>query len=601
MRKKIINTNAKINRFGYIGYDMPEVIKNKLQMHDLFKDKEVEVATEQDLFSLINGLKKGKYDYIIIPAKNENNEINDMFLSLISRLTSDGINEIGMIIGQMSYHHHSLTSNELGNVTENPIDSFKSGNTTSTYHISDEPADNIFTNKIEYRIFKLNNYKTSPFTRFGIWLLKKNHLKKILGWSSGVVAFAMLVFLVLRLIPSIKEKIEEISILVELIATTIIIILQLILRLANTEETIKRKLITGYWIYYSLEETDSNMNFVPKGFRTRLVQISDIDDRLTFKCKFAGDDQIFFATDTLTFEYDQSLQMGRGFYYYTSNIQNNKKRRAEGTCRFEGETTKSNQIMAMNGWFFSRGTLLTGKVLYLRISKNDYEDLQKSLTFYDLNNTRDDHLIIGVYGGIASNTDLAAHDEEIIEKIVADISHKDKMFSDLLKNKAVNELIEYCYFNNIKDMKRALTNHQIDYALIPTANRGRVIAEHNIFEDEAFTNVFSKSLEIKYVLGTIGDQMKITNDTIFYGHSQSRIQCQSFIKNNTFIETSSSAQAALNMSKGYYGNNSVVICNETALNYYHLRPLLDSNGQRIDPYQDSEKNLTAFTIYRMID
>ncbi len=130
-------------------------------------------------------------------------------------------------------------------------------------------------------------------------------------------------------------------------------------------------------------------HFVPKGFHTRLVEISNRGGNLSFKCKFAGEDQIFFATDTLTFDYELSSQIGRGFYYYTSNILNNDVRRAEGTCRFEGETVKSNQIMTMNGWFFSRGTALKGRVRYFRISKKDYYQLQHSLTFYRLGNQKD--------------------------------------------------------------------------------------------------------------------------------------------------------------------------------------------------------------------
>lgn len=582
--------------FGYIGYDSKEVIKSKLLNHDLFCHQDININDEQDLFSLINGLKSEKYDYIIIPAKNEDNEINDIFLSLISRLEIERINEIGMIIGEMHYHYHSLSSS--GNATANPIDSFKSGSNTSTYNISSNDDENDLEKKIEYRIFKLNKYKTPLITRFGVWLLKNNHFKMILGLSSGFVAVAMFVFLIFRMIPSIDEKLEEISIMVELIATAIIIVLQLILRFANTEENIKRQLITGYWVYYSIEETDANQNFVPKGFRTRLVHISDVDDRLTFKCKFAGDDQVFFATDTLTFDYDQSLQMGRGFYYYTSNIQNNKKRRAEGTCRFEGEVNGNNQIMMMNGWFFSRGTSLTGKVLYYRISEEDYNQLQKSLTFYDLNNTRDNHVIIGVYGCKESNTDLAAHSEDVITQILDDAITHNAAYKDIVQKHSYNEIIEFCYFDTIKDMKHAILSRRIDYAIVPTANRGQVIEQHSSFFDHDLINIYQKEMEIKYVLGTLENNYNINEETVFYGHQQSYIQCRSFIKNHPYINTSSSSEAALNMSKGYYGHNSVVLCNENALHYYHLKPVVDENNNYIKPYQESVKNITTFTVFK---
>ena len=570
---------------GYIGFDEIKDIEESLKNHLFFQDKTFHIHEESDLFVMLSKLRNEEYDYIIIPSRNEENEINDLFLSLISRIDIEGINEIGMLLGKLHYETKTMTFDETVNSNVQAMDRFKRGNQLSTYQISQDEKENKEEIQIEYRIFKKNLYETPKNIKFGIWLLKNDRLKHFIEFSSGFVVFAMLIFLAFRLIPSVNEELEQISILVELFATITMVLLQLILRIADTEESIKRKMIVGHWIYYSLEETDAKGKFVPKGFRTRLVEISDNGGNLSFKCKFEGEDEIFFATDTLTFDYDISSQMGRGFYYYTSNIVNNDGKRAEGTCRFEGETIKNNQIMTMNGWFFSRGTSLTGKVRYFRITEKDYHDLQSSMSFYKLNIKKDERLIIGVYGCEASNTDVASKDEEIKQAI---FNHHKEVCP-----------LEYAFFEDIDALKRALNVHQVDYIIVPSENRGNIIKSHDIFEKEKYENVFSKEMDIYYYLAVEDGNLVLDEHTTFYGHKQSLEQCKKFIKNRPTIEEASSSRAALNMSKGYYQKNAVVLCNEEAIRKYHLTYLKDENDFPINPYLEDVPNRTKFVVYHL--
>ncbi len=576
---------SKDCEIGYIGFDKTEDIEASLKNHQLFYERKVNIHEEKDLLVLLKKLKEKQYDYILVPSRNQENEINDLFLTLISRIDIEGINEIGMILGKMTYQTKSVLKDTSLEMQKNALGNFKNKEKICSYKISEKEEENNQEIPMEYRIFKRNEYETSKFTKFGIWLLKNNRLKHILEFLSGFVVFAMLVFLIFRLIPSINEQLEKISILVELIATVIIVLLQLILRIADTEEAIKRKMIVGYWVYYSFEETDSNGKTVPKGFKTRLVEISDKGGNLSFKCKFEGEDEIFFATDTLTFDYDISSQMGRGFYYYTSNVINNNGKRAEGTCRFEGETIQNNQIMTMNGWFFSRGTALTGKVKYFRISERDYLDLQLSLSFYESNISHDDKIRIGVFGMEASNTDMAAKDEEILEKIKEDSKRKKDSY-------------EYVYYESIDDLKSALISRQMDYVIVPLKNRDNIIKEHDIFDSRRFEEVYEKNFEIEYYLGVKDENLPIDENTIFYGHSQSLLQCEEFLKHHKTIKESSSSRAAYNLCNGYYPNNAVVLCNFEAIKKYHLF-FLKKDGKRLDPYLSSLPNITTFCVYTL--
>ncbi len=98
-------------------------------------------------------------------------------------------------------------------------------------------------------------------------------------------------------------------------------------------------------------------------------------------------------------------------------------------------------------------------------------------------------------------------------------------------------------------------------------------------------------MEIHYCLGTTNANLIINDETKFYGHIQSYEQCRTFIGEHEFIEESSSSRAAINMSKGFYSNNSVIICNKVAIDRYHLVCLKDSEGKLINPYLDQEKTL----------
>ncbi len=87
-------------------------------------------------------------------------------------------------------------------------------------------------------------------------VIKKNGIKRFLEIASTLLVVVLFGFLIFRLVPQFEEIIGDLSTWVELVATSLIILFQIILKIANTEEVIKRKLLVGYWIYYSLEEVD---------------------------------------------------------------------------------------------------------------------------------------------------------------------------------------------------------------------------------------------------------------------------------------------------------------------------------------------------------
>ncbi len=167
----------KTIHIGYIGFNSCDEMKNNLLIHPLFENQKFKVFEEQELTGLLHKLKDDQYDYIIIPSKNKRNEINDMFLSLISRLDIEQINEIGMLICDINYYDSASTYDETSTIKEKPIDSFKGKKRIRTYHISKDASENKQIESIEYRIFKRNEYKTNIFTRFGIWLLKRMVLR----------------------------------------------------------------------------------------------------------------------------------------------------------------------------------------------------------------------------------------------------------------------------------------------------------------------------------------------------------------------------------------------------------------------------------------
>ena len=69
-------------------------------------------------------------------------------------------------------------------------------------------------------------------------------------------------------------------------------------------------------------------------------------------------------------------------------------------------TPKNMPIMMMDGWFFSRGTSLTGTVKFFRVSKEDFLMVQQSVGNASIKKD-ETKVVVGVYGAPYSNTDLA--------------------------------------------------------------------------------------------------------------------------------------------------------------------------------------------------
>ena len=137
----------------------------------------------------------------------------------------------------------------------------------------------------------------------------------------------------------------------------------------------------------------------------------------------------------LAIKNDAQMVKSDYFYYYSSNKQ---ARRAEGTCRFEGIAPKNKPIMMMDGWFFSRGTSLTGTVKFFRVSKEDFLLLQQSVGNASIKKD-ETKIVVGVYGAPFSNTDLAYKTH-----LIKELSHVEH-----LENK---HLVPH-YFHTLEEMK----------------------------------------------------------------------------------------------------------------------------------------------------
>ncbi len=440
----------------------------------------------------------------------------------------------------------------------------------SEYQFSSDGKINEY---LEYKIFQKSTYHPSFFDRAFIFLFADGLLSKILGSLLVIGAFA---FIILGFVVE-KDILDKITLWVSLSTACF----QFIIYILDLKEKARMRLIRGYWIYYSFEERKSASSFVPKGFKTRIMKIDQFDDEMNISCKVEGEDNIFFSTNNVNFEYSPRTRMGKGFYEYVTNVRNNMGKRAEGVCRYQGKREKNSPFTSMDGWFSSRGTEITGRVKYVRVTKEEYETLQKSNGYY-ANQFENDHLfLVGVYGDECSNTDLVA--KNYVQ------GHLDNMQKE----------VSYVYFETIQSMFDSFKNHKIDIAVVPERNRGKAIIGHQMFV-EKFTSfkVDEIHFHVKYLLASAKENYRLNENTIFIGHQQSIEQCASFIQNRQTVRMSSSSHAARELKFFAHPERYVAICNEDAQRYYHLYPVKDEEGKVIDPYIDSIENITIFSIYR---
>ena len=553
---------------GYIGFESNIKMKERLLRHPLFENKEIEVILASDLSDLVYLYRNKKIDYLIVPSRNKNDDINVVLMQLISELNTLDLIEIGNIEGIITFGSKESNENIIDFNTE--TGSFDNKYGVHTTYNEDENGEQ---ETIEYKIFKRNTYKVSLWDKIQIMLFANNTFRIVINVLS--VLFTVALFVVLILLDDVND-------ILEVVMTAFTLLLQLLLGMTKSAESAERKLITGYWIYYSFVDASTTLGVVPRGFKTRLIEIDNQDGELSFKCFFEGEDTLFFTTKNIAFNYDNHSRIGSGFYTYATNISNKQARRAEGTCRFEGIAPKNKPIMMMDGWFFSRGTSLTGTVKFFRVSKEDFLLLQQSVGNASIKKD-ETKVVVGVYGAPFSNTDLAYKTH-----LIKELSHVEH-----LENK---HLVPH-YFHTLEEMKRALDAKVIDYAVVPLMNRGKLIAKNNLFSNsDKYLPVCDEEMEIKYVLAANDENLVLDNNTIFYGHIESLKQCREFIKENPTLEVTSSSQGALTLSKEEK-KNAVCLVNRQAAEHYGLH-IVTSSGEEINPYIESEVNKTTFVVYK---
>lgn len=566
----MIQNNSKICYIPLNDENLNETISN----HGLFQGKQLKIHKEKDFQTGLSKFKRGDFDFIVVPVRNLDNQINSVFLDLLSRLTIDNLIEIGSFSSKIHYSSKEITIlKQKADLDKNAT--FEEKDDVITYLFGE---DDRYTDTVEYRIFKRNTYKASFATKFKLWTIHNNHLRKILSTLSILLTIALVTFAVLSAVKVID--LGSTGSFIELGVTFAIFVTNFIMFLAKSEENAKRELIKGKWIYYSFEEKETNRGFVPKGFRTRIVDINNDDGNLTLKCRFAGEDIIFFSTDTLNFDYYPSERMGKGFYYYNSNLSNAAGRRAEGTCRFEGETKGTSPIMTMNGWFFSRGTGISGRVRFYRISEEDAKLLDYSSSFYLVKEKRD-YTTIGVYGARCSNTDMS------FRKNIEEFNKK-------LENSLDTSKFMYVYFDDLNELKKYLDRKFVDYAVVPVSNKNAALPALNLFLDKNCTFEFENKIE--YVLASLNPEVDI-NETTYFSHQESFNQCSDFLANKQVKAVSSTSKAAQLLHEGVISPDSIAICNEFAAQHYGLQILKDENNNVINPVNIGEENITKFRVF----
>lgn len=570
--------SKKIVKIGYYGYspkEKPEhyeILKSRFQNHRLFDNKDVQLFYEDSLETLLSNFHKGVYDYVSILTRNDENEITASFLSLMSRLTIEKINEIGSVTVPITYFSKKVikspdaASSVVYKDTEDYVE----------YLFSE---DNCKTDQLEYRIFKKSQYKTPFKKKLWIWSYLNNSFKLVFNIITILLAILVIV---LTIVKQFVEVFADNSFIIEAIASSLILVLQGILATSKFDSKAKKSMVEGYWLYYSFEETTEKNTFVPKGFKTRLIKIDEDGDTLSLKCYFAGEDIVFFSTDVMNLDYYPSEKMVKGFYYYSSNISNNNGKRAEGMCRFEGAIQGANQLESMNGWFFSRGTRLTGRVRFFRITEEDFNLINSSISFYSLK--KKNGIYVGIYGSRYSNTDLFYD------------SNSDSIFKS---TDVRHDEVKKIYFDDIQTLKKYLDVKMIDYAVVPVENRNVLILSNNLFNEEKYEPIYTNDMVIKYVLGSNNKQFKIDKDTIFVSHAESLKQCSEFIGEHQVLTSDSTSKAACDLYEGKYNQNTICICNPQSLELYGLYPVLDDRGNAINPYISKIENKTVFKVFKL--
>ena len=565
-------------KVGYLpSPEMGEEAFNGLRNHPLFEQEAPDPVACSSLDEAVKQIHQGELDYLLLPSRTIDNHANLDFLGLISRLSIDNLVEIGLFTVQLSglarfvkrKYEGSRYKNRLHDKEDGPVLSFLSGE-----------GDDV-KEAIEFRLFKRNDYRRSPYMRiknfFGTHLTASFLIRFLSALVSVAITALLFLSTFLHILPEANEDV------VSAIGTALVVIMNLVLGMAGFDEGNKNSLITGKWIYYSFEEQKDGLSYVPRGLRLRVVDISYSHKELSLNCHFVGEDILFFSADSFVFGYDPKDRVGKGFYHYSSNVSNNSGKRAEGNCQFVGRVTK-NGIVTMDGWFFSRGTKLTGRVRFYRLSEKDVELLDKSRSFYSIKKPASK--VFGIFGYPESNTDLAFR---LLQKEEREKGNA-LGFSDCKK----------VYFDDFLTMSQYLREGYIDYCLVPVSNRGKPLPSSAAFA--WLSPVRGLEKRIFYCLASnrpLTKAMIDSPDTVFVSKKEALDQCAAFLKGRKTREVGSTSEAAQALSEANVDSSllEVAICNAGAAIQYGLH-WYKEQGKVFNPSDDGMGNATLFNLYK---
>ena len=576
--KKNNNKNSTII-FGVLDLFSPNQKYLKEFLSTCGITENISVVTSSSAQELINKLKRNEVDYILVPSRlSYDNVVSNITIDIINRMNIDGICETFCFVDK-DYYYVEQNKEKFSEPVFFGNKIYKQEEMTSDVNLNK-------LNFLEYKIYKKNNYKRNWFSAFITSFFTTLLGQGVFLGLSLISACLLGIFMVLPLINKNVEPNGKLKLIGELLPL-LVIVLQIFFKLFNVKKKAQRSLITGYWLYYSFEDQYVSGSFVPKGFTTRLLEITNKENNLVFNCKFSGNDTNFFSSSNNEFEFSIHSNVGEGSYHYVTNIINNKGKRAEGVCMYRGIKGKRQTINFMDGWFSGRGTGVNGRVKYLRISKKDYEILTKaypdrSISFCD------SVLKFGIYGDEKSNTDVAFI--------------KEKENDEKLQSRTIQKV----FYNDYQSMLDDLNNRRIDGVVVPISNRGNEIIVPGInqsvfkfFDNNKKTYHYrSYSNDIKYVLASLSYDYKLDKSiTVFVSNSEAFRQCSEYIKDYKQKVYPSTSAAAKAVATTFEGRDAVVICNKEAASYYCLNVLLNEKGECIDPYTSETNNVSSFAIF----
>ncbi len=540
-----------------------EILEN-IGKYSIFAGKTVNFCEYNYIGDMQDDLTVGKVDFIVLPCRDNRNNVNAHLLEIINSMINRRVVEAGTFYLRVNYSDSKNFSGSP-NLVPDTLDGLF-GKVEMNF-----AKDGAHSTDVDFKIFGRSEYKPSNLYKILIACFANGILNKIL--SFGLLAIPIILIVIAPFMGGGAEQ------LVTAISAIAVAFLQFTVNLLGLDVKAKQCLIKGYWLYYSFEDGSADNGFVPKGFKTRLLEVDADGESIAISCKFEADDTIFFHTTATAFEYKSSTKIGSGFYEYSANAKNNKGKRAEGVCRFRGEAKNNLPFITMDGWFSSRGTGITGRVKYVRLSKAEYDRLKLSTNMYSDGGAQT-VVKFGVYGDVCSNTELAGR--TYIEGA----------------EELVGKQVELCYYETLEEMYNDFKELKLNYAIVPEKNRGKSIERNNVFIKNKIRELTSFDMDINYVVASKLADFIIDENTVFLGHPQSLIQCAPYLKGRKTAESSSSSRAAREVKYSHNPSTHVAICNRSAMLKFGLYPVKDVAGDDLNPFTSQERNYTHFAVYR---